>query len=166
MKNMFIGAITLACMTIGGAALACPMGNGGTGARPTRPVVQNVSVQASELLERARRLESAASSHDAVARALEEEAATLSNRARILRNQASLVNVSERAGVLDVADELALRAADDRSRAAEDRAQASELRAQAQTLRRRAVALAGGGNGGGWRRTTATPLPSERGVTL
>ncbi|MBX3216463.1 MAG: hypothetical protein KF850_30785 [Labilithrix sp.] len=170
MKSKIIGAITLACMmTAAGAAFACPGGNGWTGGRPTRPVVQNASLQASELLERARRLESAASSHDATAKALEDQAATFANRARLLRNQATFVNVADRPSILDAADELALRAASDRSRAAEDRAQASELRTQARTLRQRAVALARGGNGGGggWRRTTeATPLPAERGVTL
>ncbi|MBX3205223.1 MAG: hypothetical protein KF764_09145 [Labilithrix sp.] len=155
-------------MTLGSAALACPIGNGAID-RPVRPV-QNVSFQASEMIERASRLESAAASHDASARALEEEAATLSNRARILRNQANLVNVSDRSSILAIADELSLRAASDRAGAAEDRAQASDLRSQARTLRQRAVTLVRNtnGGGGGWRgkTTQSTPLPSERGVTL
>ena len=90
MKSGSFGVITLACMMIGGTAAACPVG-AGEGSRPTRPVVQNVSFQASELLERAKRLESAASSRDLQARALEQEADSLSSRARVLRNQAGLV---------------------------------------------------------------------------
>jgi hypothetical protein len=154
-------------MTFGGAALACPTGNNGEGQRPVRPVVQNVSLQASEMMERASRLESAASSHDQSARALEQEADTLSNRARILRNQAGLVNVSDRTSIMQIADELSIRAANDRSRAADDRAQSSELRLEAQSLRQRAITLVrNNGGGGGWRGrpTTApsTPISSDR----
>ena len=169
MRNWIFGAITLAWLTLGSAALACPAG-GVEGGRP-RPV-QNVSLQASEMIERASRLESVAASHDVQARALEQEADTLGNRARILRNQAALVNVSDRPSILAIADELSSRSMNQRARAADDRAQASELRLQAQALRQRAGVLVRGSGGGGWRgRTTAlppqsTPLPSERGVTL
>ena len=95
----------------------------------------------------------------------------LANRARILRDQATFVNVADRSSVLAVADELAARAREDRARAAEDRAQASELRLEAQSLRQRALALVRGGSGGGGWRTRplpnrSAPLPSERGVTL
>ena len=171
MRTWICGAITLACLSIVGAASACPVGEGQV--RPPRPVVQNVSLQASEMLERASRLETVASSHDAQARALEQQANTLSDRARILRNQATFVNVSDRSSILAIADELVMRARNDRTRASEDRAQAAELRREAQTLRQRAVVLVrtGNGNGGGWRVRSntripqSTPLPSE-GVTL
>lgn len=163
MRSWIFGAITLACITLGGAAIACP---GGVSVRPTGPV-QDVSLQATEMIERASRLESAASSRDATARALEQEADTLSNRARILRNQAGLVNVSDRPSILAIADDLAFRAASHRTRAADDRAQASELRLQARSLRERAITLVRGTNNGGWRtRTTSTPLPTSRGVVL
>ena len=172
MRTWICGAITLACLAIGGAASACPVGEGQV--RP-RPVVQNVSLQASEMLERASRLETVASSHEAQARALEQQADTLSDRARILRNQATFVNVSDRPSILAVADELVVRARNDRMRASEDRVQAAELRREAQTLRQRAIVLVrngnGNGNGNGWRVRSntrspqSTPVPSE-GVTL
>ena len=132
MKSWIFGAITLSWLAFGGAAIACPVGNGEGAIRPTRPVVQNVSLQASEMIERASQLESAASSRDVTARAFEQEADTLSSRARILRNQAGLVNVADRSSILAIADELSLRAASSRTRAAEERAQASDLRIEAQ----------------------------------
>ena len=96
MRSWMIGAIMLAGMAVGSTALACPVGPGE--GRPIRPV-QNGSFQASELVERAARLESVASSHEAQARAFEQEADTLSNRARILRNQAGFVNASDRSSI-------------------------------------------------------------------
>jgi hypothetical protein len=158
-------------MAVEGMALACPVGNDDN-VRPTRPVLQSVSLQASELTERASRLESLASTHDIQARALEQEAETLTGRARALRNQAGFVNVSDRSSILAIADELSLRAANDRIRAAEERSQAQELRFEAQNLRQRAIALVrGGGGSGGWRvRTTvapqSTPAPVVRSVNL
>jgi hypothetical protein len=171
MKSWVFGVITLACTTIGGAALACPTG-GEQGTRPVRPVIQNVSLQASEMIERAGRLETVASSHDAEARALEQQADTLTNRARVLRNQAGFVNVSDRSSILAIADELSVRAANERSRAAEERVQAQTFRIEAQNLRQRALVLVrgGGGGGGGWRRSTiapqSTPFPTERTTVL
>jgi len=165
-------AITLACLSFGSRAVACPVGDGEGAVRPPRPVVRNVSLEASAMLERASRLESAASSHEARARSLAQEADRLANRARILRDQATFVNVADRSSILAIADELAARAREDRARAAEDRAQASELRLEAQNLRQRALVLVRSGSGGGWRTRPlplsngSAPLPSERGVTL
>ncbi len=156
-----------------GSASACPVGQGDDirPRRPVAPVVNNVSLQASELFERASRLETAAASREESARSREMQADTLANRARMIRNQAVLVGFSDRENMMAVAEELVIRAADMRSRAAEDRAQASELRMQARTLRERAVQLVrlqngGNGNGGGWRnkravRDFAPPPPSR-----
>ncbi|MDF2695872.1 MAG: hypothetical protein K0S65_4255 [Labilithrix sp.] len=171
MKSWIFGAITLASLTLASVGLACPTGNGEGAVRPPRPVIQPVSLQASEMIERAGRLESAATSREAQARSLEQEADTLAGRARILRNQAGLVNVSDRPSILAIADELLDRAALDRTTAAQERAQASALRVEAQGLRQRALVLVRNGNGGvgggGWRRPTRdVALPSERGVTL
>jgi hypothetical protein len=173
MRSWIFGAITLTCLTIGGAAIACPTG-GEQGIRPPpRPVqpVQNVSLQASEMMERASRLESAAASREQQARALDQQADTLANRARNLRNQAQFVNASDRSSILDIADELQIRASNDRNQAMDDRNQASQFRVEASSLRSRAIQLVRLGGGGGWRgkgvpRATTTDLPSERGVTL
>ena len=176
MTKWLFGAITLTCLSIGGAAAACPVGVGQAPVRP-RPVVRSdlSSTQASEMLERASRLETVAGSHETQARAFEAQADTLSNRARILREQAALVNVSDRSSILEIADELAGRARSERARAAGERAQARELRLEAQNLRQRAVVLVrgggGSGGGGGWRGRDvrvlpSTPLPAERAVTL
>lgn len=175
MKSWFFLAITAGCMAIGTAAAACPTGsNFGDVPRP-RPV-QNVSFQASELIDRAARLESAAASREQSARSFEAEAETLANRARILRNQAALVAVADRGSIIDIAEELAVRARTDRQLAAQERAQAAELRIEARSLRDRAVQLVrtgGGGGGGGWRSRpgtpvppTSTPLPAEKTLTL
>ncbi|HVH47192.1 MAG TPA: hypothetical protein VM925_32865 [Labilithrix sp.] len=165
MRSWIACGIVLACTAASAGALACPVGQD---VRPIRPV-QNVSFQASEMLERAARLESAASSREAQARAFDQEADALSSRARALRNQATLVNVADRGSILEIADELSSRAAVSRARAAEDRAQAAELRIEAQSLRQRAIALVRG-PGGGWRgkpvRSPTAPLPFDRTVTL
>jgi hypothetical protein len=174
MRSWIFGAITLACLTIGGVATACPVGEGGGQVRPQPRPVQNVSFQASELMERASRLENAAASRDQSARAFDQEADQLIVRARALRNQAQLVNVSDRQSIVQIADELTDRAQNDRALASSERAQASELRLEASGLRQRAVQLIRLGNGGGgWKgravpstSVPSTPLPSERGVTL
>ena len=172
MRSWIFGAITLACLTIGGVATACPVGEGGQ-VRPQPRPVQNVSFQASELMERASRLENAAASREQSARSLDQEADQLILRARNLRNQAQLVNVSDRSSIMQIADELTDRAQNDRALASSERAQASEFRLEATGLRPRAVQLIRLGNGGGgWKglapttSVPSTPLPSERGVTL
>jgi hypothetical protein len=176
MRSWIFGAITLACLTIGASAAACPVGE----ARPPRPrPIQNVSFQVSEMLERASNLESAAAVREDSARALERQVETFMSRARALRSQAQLVNVSDRRSILEIADELADRAAADRARAARERAQASELRLQAATLRQRAIQLVrletgtGSGGGGWWKRPppprVSVPemlLPSEAGTNI
>lgn len=156
MKSWVVGLIAAGLMTTGGSALACPVGNVNT-QPPTRPT-QNVAFQASELVERADRLESLATSHEQSAKTLDREASTLANRARLVRKQAASVNASDRSSLLAIADELSLRADSDRARADGDRARASELRVEARGLRDRAIRLVrfgGNGNGnvegGGWR---------------
>lgn len=158
MRSWIFGGITLACATLVGSAGACPVG--GEGVRPTRPVVQNASLQASEMIERAGRLDAMAGSREQQARMLDQEATTLANRARILRNESTFVTVSDRESILGVADELATRAMNDRARAAEERAQASSLRMEAQNLRQRAALLVRG-----WRGKSTTS-PADRGITL
>ncbi len=149
MRIKLFGAITLACTLLGGAAMACPVGE----APPPRPVrpVQNVSLRVSELLEQATRFESAAAQKDRNAMALEQEAETLAARARNLRSEAQFVNVSTRGDLIAVADELAMRAANSRSRAQNERTTASEFRTQARSFRAQAAALQTN-RGGGWRR--------------
>src|SRR4051812_14816514 len=98
MNSWFFGpfaiALTLALtLTTGGVASACPVGFDDVPRR--RPPVNNVSFQASELLERANRVESVAAAREESARSRETRAATLMSRARVLRNQASLVGFSE-----------------------------------------------------------------------
>ncbi len=161
MRSWIFGAITLACLTVGASALACP--------RPVRPV-QNVSLQASTLIERASMLESTAVSHDQSARAFEQEAETLLSRARALRNQAQFVNVSDRMSILSIADELNDRASRDRMLASSERQEAAGLRVEATSLRRRAAELTRLAGGGGWRgkrvQAPSLPLPSESGISL
>jgi hypothetical protein len=70
----------------------------------------------------------------------------------------------DRADLMAAADELSMRAADDRQRANDMRAAASELRMQARQLRVRAAQLQGGG--GGWRRGNAIPSVADRDVVL
>jgi hypothetical protein len=166
-KTWFFAAITTGWMLAAGVASACPTGF--EGQRPVQPrPVQNVSFQASELVERANRLESAASSREVTARTAEADADTLANRARILRNQATFVNASDRNNILSVVDELVERAAARRAHAANERAEANQLRREARALRNQAIQLTGGVGvgGGGWRRPggvpRATVLPSER----
>jgi hypothetical protein len=149
MKSWIVCAMALSCLTATGAASAC--GTEEEGARRPRPVVQNVSLQANEMLERAGRLDLMASSREQQARVREREADNLESRARVLRNESTFVNVNARAEILVVADELLQRAVDDRNRAAADRSQASQLRMEARNLRERANILVRG-NGGGWRK--------------
>jgi hypothetical protein len=153
MKTWIFGALALAMTVSTGVAMACPVGNNGDVPQPPRrPVVQNVSFQASELFERAQALETAASSRDRQALAFERDAENLTNRARILRNQAQLVSSTDRSSIVALADELAARASLSRSQAAEERTQASDLRVQARSMRERAVQLVrNNGGGGGWR---------------
>ena len=149
MRIKLFGAITLACSLLGGAAMACPVGENVPPPRP-RPV-QNVSLRVSELIEQATRFESAAAQKDRNAMALEQEAESLAARARNIRNEAQFVSVSTRGDLIAVADELAMRAQNDRSRAANERMTASEFRTQARSFRAQAAALQGNG-GGGWRK--------------
>lgn len=148
-KTWISAAILIASATVSSAALACPVGT--TDFRPVRPV-ENVSFQVSELFERATRLEGVASSHDARARTLEQEADRLASRARILRSQAASVDAADRPGVVALADELTSRSLASRGQAGRERAQAADLRLEAKGLRQRAVALSrGNGTGDGWR---------------
>ncbi|HEU4407310.1 MAG TPA: hypothetical protein VFS43_18725 [Polyangiaceae bacterium] len=154
MKSWVVGLIAAGLVATGGSALACPTGNGEF-QRPTRPV-QSASFQASELIERADGLESVAASHEQSAKAFDREASTLTNRARLLRRQASSVGAADRSSLLAIADELTLRAEGDKARAASERARASELRVEARGLRDRALRLVRFGGGGnvvdnGWR---------------
>lgn len=160
MNNWIFGALALAMTVSTGAALACPVGIGDDRPPVRKPVVQNVSFQASQLFERAQQLETAASSRERQAVALERDAATLANRARVLRNQAKLVSFADRSSIVAIAEELSVRSSISRSQAAEERAQAADFRSQARSMRQRAVRLVKGGNGGGgWR---GRPLPSTR----
>ncbi len=148
MKIFVFGALALAISLGSAVSAACPVGN----EDGRRPVVQNVALQASEMIERAQTLEASALDHDRSAASFERTAETLANRARILRNQAQLVALTDRNGVLEVADELAQRSAIERARASEERVRAADLRAQARILRERAVQLVRLQNGGrgGW----------------
>jgi hypothetical protein len=159
MRRWFVAGIVLACVATAGIAAACPLGSDPE-IRPTR-TIQNVSLQVSELFERANQLEAVATSEDVQARSLEQEANVLSNRARLLRTPAGLVSTADRGSIFAIAVELASRADVLRARAVEARSRASELRAEAQTLRQRAVALSRGSRGDGWRkRTVSGDLPA------
>ena len=161
MKTWVFRLVAVAMSLSTARAIACPVGT--TSEQPRRPVqqTQNVSFQASELLERAQALETSASSHEKTATALDREADTLATRARVLRNQAGFVNVADRQSLFSSADELAARAATSRQAASEERTEASDLRSQARTIRERALTLVRNQNGGGWRgravpKTTST----------
>ena len=100
----------------------------------------------------------------------DQRADTLMTRARMIRNQAiNLVSFSDRQNMNAIADELTLRAADDRQQAMSERNEASSLRMQARNLRERALVLVRGNGGGGWRgrggaasgREFATPPPGR-----
>lgn len=157
MKTWIFRTVALVMTLSTGAAMACPVGNNGE-EQPRRPVVQNVSFQASELFERAQQLEAAAASRNRQAIAFERDAETLANRAGILRNQAQFVAQSDRSSIVALADDLAARASAERSQAAEERAQATELRASARTIRERAMQLVRNNNGnGGWRGRPVSP---------
>jgi hypothetical protein len=152
-KIWFFAAVT-AMSLAGSAALASPALACGTGvdvvqSRPL-PQVQNVSLQVSEMIERAGRLERAAASHEASANAFDRDADVLANRARLVKNQAQLVAAIDRPSLFTVADELLARADANRGQAANERSQAMELRTSARVLRGRAQQLARQ-NGGGWR---------------
>ena len=152
MKTWIFRSVALVMMLSTGVAMACPVGGNDEFSRPPpRPVVQNVSFQASQLFERAQQLETAAASRDRQAIAFERDAENLANRARILRNQAQLVSLGDRPSLVALADDLSERASSERSQAAEERAQASELRVSARTIRERALQLVRGNGGGGWR---------------
>ncbi|MBS2013139.1 MAG: hypothetical protein JST00_09645 [Deltaproteobacteria bacterium] len=154
MKTWMFAALSLV-MTLGaGAASACPVGAGNEPIERPRPVVTNVSFQASQLFERAQQLETNAASHERSATEAAREAETLTGRARLLRNQASLpqLTLAERQSLLGMADELATRAATAQAQAGEHRRIASDLRAEARIARERGLQLVrtGGGTGGGW----------------
>lgn len=151
------------------AAVACPVG-GDVDVRP-RPVV-NVNLQASEMIERASRLETAAAAREDSARMKDQRADMFMSRARMIRNQAvNLVSFSDRQNMNAIADELTIRAADERQEAMSERSQAASLRMQARNLRDRALVLVRGNGGGGWRggrtsgRDFATP-PRPRDTIL
>lgn len=171
----FFAAITMACVTLEGSALAC--GTDREFAPPPRPrpvQVQPVSFQeqANALFARASELEAGASVRERNALAFDTEADTLAARARSLRNQAQLVGfTTDRENLLEIAAELAERAQIDRARASAERTRASELRLEARNLRDRANQLvrinSGGGGGGGWRgRPPVTRSSSEATLTL
>lgn len=165
--SWIFAAITLACVSLEGSALAC----GTEFAPPPRPKpVQQVSFQqeANLLFTRANELDSAATTRERNALAFDTEADTLASRARRLRNQAQLVSfTTDRENILEIAEELSERAQVSRSRASAERMRASEMRSEATTLRNRATQLirfGNGGGGGGWRggpRKTAS-----EGITL
>ena len=163
-------AITLACVSLEGSALAC----GTELAPPPRPQrVQLLSFhpEACHRVTRAHQLDSAATTRERNAAAFDTEADALASRARRIRNQAQLVSfTTDRENLLEIADELSERAQVSRSRATSERMRASEMRSEATNLRNRATQLVrfgngnGGGGGGGWRggpRKTAS-----EGVTL
>ena len=165
--SWIFAAITLACVSLEGSALAC-----GTEFAPPPPrprPVQQVSFQqeANVLFARANELDSAATARDRTALAFDTEADTLASRARSLRNQAQLVSfTTDRENILEIADELSARSQLSRSRASAERMRASEMRSEARNLRDRATQLVrvGNGGGGGWRggpRKTAS-----EGITL
>jgi hypothetical protein len=148
-----------------GVAEACPVG--GSGVRPIPRPIQNVSFQASELVERAMRLESEAGVREQSARALAEQAELLQSRARRLREQVVFVNAADRPGLLTAAEELSLRAADDRAEAMRQRTEAGELRMEARSMRARAAQLVRVNNGGGWRKhPVETRVTSDTTFTL
>lgn len=164
MKTWIFSALALAIVASGaiggGTARACPVGAGDVQSPIRKPIVQNVSLQASALFERAQQLETAASSRDRQAVAVERDAETLANRARVLRNQAQQVSAADRSSVVAIADELAARASLSRAQAVEERGQAADVRSQARSVRERAVQLVKVGNGGGgWR---GVPTPPRR----
>lgn len=147
-RNWIFAAITGTWLLSAGTTYAC-----GTGAEfaqpPPKPVVQN---DASTLLTRATELDSAAAGRERNALTFDTEADRLVNRARLLRNQAQLVNVADRDSIVDIADELLERSSELRTQAATSRAQAADFRQQARTLRDRAAQLARNTQGGGgWR---------------
>lgn len=163
MKTWMFGALALAMTLATGVSSACP--TGGNVDPPRKPVVNNVSFQATQLFERAQQLESAASSHDRSASALDRDAETFANRARLLRNQANFTQVSfsDRQNLVAVADELSLRASTARAQATEERQLASNLHAQARVARERALELVrvGGGTGGGWGGRPRAPVSTS-----
>jgi hypothetical protein len=125
MRTSIFAAIAALAMTITTTAGACPVGGGdANGGRPIRPVpTQSVAFQASELVTRAAQFESEASSHEASAVGFDRDAATLENRARVLRIQAARVSsgADDRAALLSFAAELGARADADRADAARER---------------------------------------------
>lgn len=155
MKMWSFGALSLTITLQAGAALACPVGNGDRPVR--RPVVQNVSLAASELFARAQHFETDAATRERQALAFERDAETLANRARLLRNQAQLVSFADRSDVLAIADDLSARASATRSQAGEERSSAADLRLRARSLRERALQLVRGRSGGGWH---GKPVPN------
>lgn len=159
MKSWIFAAVTaMSLAAVPSTALACGVGDDVV--RPAPKPVQNVSLQASEMVERAGRLERAAASHEATAIAFDREADVLVTRARLVKNQAQLVSVSDRPSLLNVADDLLARADANRAQASGERSQAMELRTSARALRERALQLARQTGGGGWRRGADRPVRS------
>jgi hypothetical protein len=157
MRTLFFGAVAFAMTLAVGSAGACPVG----GDEVRRGVgVENVSLRAGELFERAQALETAAAERDRSATNLDRSAESFASRARALRNQAAFVAVVDRESVLDRAEELSTRAAVLRERASDERSRASVLRGEARQLRNQATLLVRGNGGRGWRnRNTLAPTP-------
>jgi hypothetical protein len=93
----------------------------------------------------------------------DRQAEMFANRARMLRNEATLVTVADRGNVLAMASELAARARAERDRALADRAEAGQMRMQARNLRLRAAQLVRV-NGGGWRGKGVRDVAPDRAI--
>jgi hypothetical protein len=166
MKSWVFGMLALVTTFSTAAATACPT-VGFQDDPPVQRPIQNVSLQASQMFERAVQLDAAAASRESTAFMHDRNADTFANRARILRNQASLVAFDDRSNVVALAEELAMRSLAERQQAARARSQAANFRMQARNLRERANQLVGNGNGNGWRRRPidrAVPSAAETNI--
>lgn len=144
-RTWIFAAITGTWLLSAGATYACGTSTDFTPTTTVRPPA------ADELLVRASELDSAAATRERTAVAFDAEADRLVNRARLLRNQAQLVSLSDRESIVEIAADLIERSSVLRTRAATSRGEAADLRREARTLRDRAAQLARNGSGG-WRR--------------